>query len=335
MPKKKKGVKHRHARPAKKAIDKEPCASKILNTADESKKDISLIKLVNYNLLFFIPLMVFLLFAMKIGAVYSDYFEASPGITAKILMIPFMAILFFFIVPFIRDREKIAGIRYSIVAFLIIGLGITLPSALKGDYGLILTIPSYFASYILITFIFCPEVLGIERNIRDWFKHRKQISIVVIYLSMVLLYVIGFGALYYDIYNDPGSPVNGGPFAFSIDKDPSLPSFIYYSMVSFTTTGYGEILPVSTAARLVFFMEALVGLIMNVLFIAILLVFVSNAEFLSRRKEEKEITEEFKKEEAEIKKEEKELKKVEKEVKKVEREETLMKKFLNFLRPKE
>jgi len=277
---------------------------------EHGKKDISLMKLMNYNLIFFIPLMIFILFSLKIGKLYSYYFEASPGVIAKVFMIPFMAILFFFIIPFIRDREKIIGIRYSIVAFLIVGLGITLPSALKGNYGLIMTIPNYFASYILISFIICPEVLGIERNIRDWFQHRRQILIVGIYLSIVLLYVLGFGSTYYDIYMD--SPE---AFVFSIDKEPGFASFMYYSMVSFTTTGYGEILPVSTTARMVFFMQALVGLITNVLFIAILLVFVSNAEFLSHKSEEREIVKEFKKEELEIEKEENAIERVEREVK--------------------
>ncbi len=332
MVKKRKGVKHRRksSRSKKDVSSRVPSASRFRHDSESGKKDISLLKLVNYNLLFFIPLMIFLLFAMKIGGVYSDYFEASSGVTAKILMVPFMAILFLFIVPFIREREKIAGIRYSILAFFVVGLGITLPSALKGDYGLILTIPNYFASYILITFIFCPEVLGIERNIRDWFRHRKQLSIVVIYLSIVLLYVVGFGSLYHDIYTDPANPA---AFKLSVDKEPHLASFVYYSMVSFTTTGYGEILPVSTAARVVFFMEGLIGLVMNVVFIAILLVFVSNAEFLSQKREERRIAGEFRKEEKEIKAEEAELKRFEKEVKKVEAEESILNKFLRFIKP--
>ena len=182
-----------------------------------------------------------------------------------------------------------------------------------------------------MTFFFCPEVLGIERNIRDWFKHRKQVYIIAIYISIVFLYVTGFGSIYHDIYTDPRNP---DAFEFSIDKEPTLASFVYYSMVSFTTTGYGEILPVSTAARLVFFMESLLGLVLNVLFIAILLVFVSNAEFLSRKKEEKEVEAVVKKEEEEIKKEERELKKVEKEVEEVKKEEGFIAKFFRKIAPK-
>ncbi|MBN1543995.1 hypothetical protein JW898_00875 [Candidatus Woesearchaeota archaeon] len=325
MSKQRKGVKHRHK--------PEGFIAKVRSVVDPEagKKDISLLKLVNYNLLFFIPLMVFILFALKIGAVYSDYFEASPGIIAKVFMVPFMALLFFFVIPFIRDRENIAGIRYSIIAFFIIGVGMTLPSALRGDYSLLYTIPNYFGSYILLTFIFCPEVLGIERTLRDWFKHRKQFSIVAIYLSIVLFYVIGFGTLYYDIYNDPANPA---AFSLSVDKEPTVASFIYYSMVSFTTTGYGEILPVSTAARLVFFMEALMGLVVNVLFIAILLVFISNAEFLSERREEKEIIKEVKEAGKVLKKEEDEIKMVEQQIETIEREEGVVQKVLNVFVPK-
>ena len=159
MVSKKKGVKARKKRPCKPVKKEEKSMlSKVVSATlpehdtEAGKKNISVMKLVNYNLIFFIPMMVFILFAMKIGAVYSDYFEASAGITAKIFMVPFMTLLFFFIVPFIRDREKIAGIRYSILAFMIIGLGITLPSAIKGSLSLIFAIPTYFGSYVLLPF---------------------------------------------------------------------------------------------------------------------------------------------------------------------------------------
>jgi voltage-gated potassium channel len=331
MAKKKKEVRSRPKKTKKTGITKAPSAPPpAVQDTEKGKKDISLLKLINYNLIVFIPVLIFTLVALKIGSVYSDYFEASPGIITKIFMVPFMVIVFFFLIPYIRDREKIEGIRYSLLAFLIIGIGLTLPSALKGNTGLILTLPNYFASYLLLTFFFCPEVLGIERTIRDWFKHRKHMSIVAIYVSIVLLYVIGFGTLYYDIYNDP---VNPNAFSFSVDKEPGLASFIYYSMVSFTTTGYGEMLPVSTAARLVFFMEGLVGLIVNVLFIAILLVFISNAEFLSQKAEETKLVKKVEEEAEELKKEAKEIRKVEKEVAEVKERESALTRFFRRMRP--
>jgi len=282
----------------------------------KSKNDISILKLLNYNLLFFIPVMIFMIFALKIGSLYSDYFEASPSTIAKMFMVPFMMVIFFFIVPFIRRREEIVGVRYSIVAFMVIGFGLTLPSIFKGEYSILMTIINYFGSYILVTFIMCPDVLGIERNMRDWFKHGKQIYIFVICMAIVLLYVVGFGALYYDIYNDPMSP---DAFTFSSDKQPTFATFVYFSMVSFATVGYGDILPVAAAARFVFFMEAMVGIIVNVLFIAILLLFVSNAEFLSQKAEGTKLVRKVEEEEQEIKKEEKEIASENKEIKGVKR----------------
>ncbi len=333
-------VKKKEVKPSKRS--KKPCvksdaedilskvasATTIVNCTKE--QDISITKLVHYILMFFIPVLIFAMFALKIGGVYANYFEASPAVTSKLFMIPFMALIFFFLIPYIRDREKMEGIRYSIIAFFIIGVGIAFPSALKGNYGLLVMMPTYIATYILLTFFFCPEVLGIERNLRDWFQHRKQFSIVAIYMSIVLLYVVGFGGLFHEIYMDP---VNPDAFSFSIDKSPTTATFIYYSMVSFTSTGYGEIIPVSTAARLLFFMEGLIALVMNVLFIAILLVFISNAEFLSQRKEEKEIVKEFEKEEKELKREEREIQKVEREVRQVKQEENVMLTIYKKIKP--
>ncbi len=316
--------------------------SKHSSSMDKHKADISVLKLINYNMLFFIPIMVFLLIAMKIGSVTTGYFEASPAIIAKIFMVPFMFVFFFLIIPFIRKREKVIGVRYSIMAFMIVGLGIAFPSVWRKDYSLLMTIVSYFGSYILVSFIMCPEVLGIERNLRDWFKHGKQISIMIICMAIVLLYVTGFGALYYDIYTDSFSQKSFA-ISFAEEKPPTLGTFIYYSMVTFATVGYGDISPLSTAARFVFFMESLFGIVINVLFIAILLLFVSNAEFLSQKeeeteliqevkKEEKELMTEVKKEEAELQKEQAEIRKVETEVEAVEKEEGMIKSVFKKLK---
>ncbi|MFC1723144.1 potassium channel family protein [Nanoarchaeota archaeon] len=289
---------------------------------DSSKTDISIVKLINYNLLFFVPLLVAAIIALKIGDLTSDFFMASPHIVAKILMLPFITVIFLLVVPFIRNREKIAGIRYSIFAMFIVGLGITLPSATQGNYSLLLQITNYMGIYILATFFYAPEVLGIPKHIRDWFKQHKQLLIVGIYLSIVMLNIIGFGFLYFDIYTDRPDVTT---FHFGADEKPTIFTFQYFSIVTFSTTGYGEITPASPAARLLYSMEAILGMVINVLFIAILLVFVSNAEYLSQQKEQIEVEETEKL----LKKEEKELKKVERDVKRVEEKENFFMGFMN------
>lgn len=312
----------------KKEVKKRSSANDNLNipkSLDKKiKDDISLLKLVQFNLLFFIPVMLALIFLFQIAVRVSDYFQASPNVLVRIFMIPTVFLIFYFVIPFIRSRENVRGIRYSIVGLGIVSAGIAFPSAIKNhNYSMFFNMFIYVACYILLTFFFCPEVLGMEKSMRDWFKHRKQINIIAIYLSIILFFIVGFGGLYYDVYTDPS---NSQAFTVANEEIPSMSTFVYFSMVSFTTTGYGEILPHSPAARLVFFMEALIGLVMNVIFIAILLMFISNAEFLGQQEEERvadnviEDTKKVKAEEQELKKEEKILKKEEKEIKDLEKE---------------
>lgn len=285
--------------------------------SDESKQDISLLKLVNYNLLFFIPILISLVLALFIGKKYHDFFEASAAVTARILMVYFTIIVFFFIVPFIRKREKLAGVRYSILAFFLVGTGVTLPSMIKGDFSLFSNLLIYFGSYILITFFMSPDVLGIEKNIKLWFKHHKQLNIIAVFLTITLLYIFGFASMYYAIYSDP---TNTKTFAFGADKEVSYGTFVYYSVVTFATVGYGDITPISTAARLTAGTHILLSTVVNVLFIAIILVFVSSAQAMSEEAEAKEVIAEVEqKEKKDIRKEDMKIEKVEKEVKAVER----------------
>ena len=128
-------------------------------------------------------------------------------------------------------------------------------------------------------------------NLSKWFKNYKQMLIVLVYVTIVTLYVLGFGWQYTVMYNDHGEQA----FAIGFDKPVTYGTFIYYSIVSFTTIGYGEITPLSTAARLFTGVQAMMGMIINVVFVAILLLYISNfqafikTEQEEHRKEEKEI----------------------------------------------
>lgn len=280
--------------------------------SDDQKTDISLLKLMNYNLLFFIPILLSLVLALWIGKNYHTYFEASPAVTARILMIYLTMFVFFFIVPFIRKREKLAGVRYSILAFFLVGVGITFPSMLNGDFSLFSNLLIYFGSYTLITFFMSPDVLGIEKNIKKWFEHRKQLNIIVVFLTISLLYVFGFAATYYTIYKDTTNPQT---FTFGFEKEASFGTFLYYSVVTFATVGYGDITPLSAAARLTAGTHIIFSTIVNVLFIAIILVFVSSAQAMTEEEETKEVLEKAEEQEKDmLKKEEEVILKVEEEV---------------------
>lgn len=257
--------------------------------------EITLKKLVFYNLLFFVPIITFMIISRIAAEVISPYFETTTGITTKILMVFFTLMLFFLIIPYIRKRESINGVRYSLVGFLIVAIGLTIPSIIiERDLSLLLIEMPHIATYLLLTFIYCPEVLGMDIDISKWFKHNKQLFIILVYCSIVIFYVAGFGEIYHSMATaDPGA------FSYSIDKPAEYSRYLYFSIISFTTIGYGDITPVSAGARFLVCVEAILGSIVNVIFIAILFVYVSNFQaFLRGLKEEEKIIE---KEEKEIK----------------------------------
>lgn len=249
--------------------------------------EITLGKLVFYNILFFVPLVLFIIFSRFIaGKVYAT-FQTTPNIVTQVMMFFFTMALFLVIIPFIRNRESVAGVRYSLIGFLIVSVFITIPSIiLQKDFGILIIELPHIATYVLLTFIYCPEVLGMDIDISKWFKHYKQLLIIFIYASIVLGYVFGFGYMFSMI-----ETTNPSAFNYAFEKEVNYPTFVYYSTVTFTTIGYGDITPVATAARLIVGIEALIGVIVNVIFIAILFVYISNFQsFLKEMgKEEKEM----------------------------------------------
>jgi uncharacterized membrane protein len=154
----------------------------------------------------------------------------------------------------------------------------------------------FIATYILLVFIFSPEVLGMEGNIQDWFRKGKQFLIIGIYFFIVIFYILGFAWIYYEISRDPTNP--GSFVKPDFIEELTYVDMIYYSMITYATIGYGDISPISLGARMVATLEALVGILMNVLFIAILLLYVSNYQSYSNQRHEQQIMAEEKKIEA-------------------------------------
>jgi hypothetical protein len=78
-------------------------------------------------------------------------------------------------------------------------------------------------------------------------------------MGAVLLYLI-IGATFVALYTFLGLSI---PNAFSgvpMDDSPALPSnFIYFSFVTLTSTGYGEIVPVHPFARSLCNVEGIIG----------------------------------------------------------------------------
>jgi len=282
---------------------------------DKRNKDISVLKLINYNLLFFIPLIILYIISYYLSGLFSPYLEVSPVVTTQILMVVLSLVTFFILIPLLRIRETVRGVRFSLFNFAIIGFVITIPSLINGNYGILMSALIYLANFIFATFINSPDVIGISGDPDDWFKHKVQIMIFVIYLSIVLLYVFGFAWINYQMAIDKAHP---NAFDYANSETPSYMTFSYYSIVTMATVGYGDITPVSPGARLVMAMHTLLGMIINVVFIAILLMYVTFSATRMEKRTEKRIEKEEKEIEREAKELEREEDKILKEEKKIE-----------------
>ncbi len=283
--------------------------------SDIGKNELTITELITYNLMFLIPIGIALFLSNLLGKSLSSLLQASPGVISDIFMLPFTIGIFGVIVPFIRNRESITGVRYALFGFLIVAITMTLPAMfVRNDFSLLLNNMLYLAGYILVTFIYCPEVLGIEGDLRTWFRQNKQLFVIIVYAAILFCYIFGFAQIYYEIGTDKAQPK---AFVYSSDIKPTYWTFLYYSTVTFMTVGYGDITPLSPAARFAFIFQAFIGNIFAAMFLSILLLYVSNSQAWSQREEEKKVQEE----EKEIRKEEEIIEKKEKEILAVEKRE--------------
>jgi len=266
--------------------------------------EISLKKLIWYNVVFFVPLVALYFVARLFGDLLFQQLETTPAMAANFSMFVLTFIYFFFIIPYIRRRENVRGVRYALYGFLIVAVGVSIPAMFIGNFHLFLLQLPHIASYVLLSFIYTPEVLGMDIDISKWFKHNRQLMIILIYSIIVLGYVFGLGYQFYLI-----SLSDGGAFMHQVDKPTSYATYVYYSIITFATIGYGDITPVTTMPRLLVGVEAVLGAIVNVIFIAILFVYISNFQAFIRgiKQEEKQLATEERK----IEKEEKKIEKLE------------------------
>lgn len=239
--------------------------------------------LIKYYVLFIIPVLLSFLIAWKTSYYFGPKLHMSPPIFAQLVMILFTFITFSVLVPYVRKREDTKGVRFALLGFVLFSIFLTLPSVIKGYWGMILIQFLYLANYLLLTFVFCPEVLGIHHGLEEWFHKSKQVSVIIIYLIIVLLYCAGFAWIFYQLAMDPAYPN-----AFDMGMSPTMDfgTFFYFSIITFAAIGYGDISPMSPGARLVSCVEGIMGMVINVVFIAILFMYISNVQTLFHKEKQ-------------------------------------------------
>ena len=111
------------------------------------------------------------------------------------------------------------------------------------------------AAYILLAIFFALLIVSFATQI----SRTEGITIHVIHATLCLYLIIGlfWGSLYSLLYElDPGSFAG---VLLEYDQDGLLTAFNYFSMVTLTTLGYGDITPQTPGAGALCQVEAIVG----------------------------------------------------------------------------
>lgn len=146
----------------------------------------------------------------------------------------------------VRDEHRIFTISLSLVGLLIVvGVVDLYVDRLVTRISSLALLLAYLIGMATQTFrrvLFSPGKIDIDRIV----------GAIAIYLLIGLIWSV----LYVAIESVDGS-------AFNIDVAPtwieSLPEFVYFSFVSLTTLGFGDVAPVAPIAKFVVYMEAIVG----------------------------------------------------------------------------
>lgn len=152
------------------------------------------------------------------------------------------------------------------------------PGILLGGATLLLALLSFAYSFVrfdivsvyklmmplsILFFFYCVVLI-----IRGIFQER-QVSVDLLCGAVTAYILIGISWAFIYLYIELMNP---GSFAFSehtsaIDRAPAL---FYFSFVTLTTLGYGDVLPLSGIARTFAYLQAITGVMYGAIFVAIL-----------------------------------------------------------------
>lgn len=196
----------------------------------------------------FFALLISLVFAFTVTP-----FLQEKGIASQLLNV-FLIIVLIFSVIIVSDTKT----SFVIAIFLGIPMLVSNATAFlytKEEYSTLVAFSSaLFFTYVIVMLLRKIFTVGV-------------IDINIILGAVCVYFLIGVvWALLYSLVDAflPGSYSVSDKQVFSLDMN----DFVYFSMVTLTTLGYGDITPVSASARSLAAMEALVGQIYLTVIIA-------------------------------------------------------------------
>lgn len=137
---------------------------------------------------------------------------------------------------------------------LVIGLQVTLRARL---WGLDLAVNRVLQDTTVIAFLLWVLVVVLREVFRSSTTERNAVIGALCGFLLILMMFLRLHALLDAV--DPGAyQTNGAPFS-ALPEMPRIAVFQYFSTVTLTTVGFGDIVPVTPAARLATGLEAIVG----------------------------------------------------------------------------
>jgi Ion channel len=130
----------------------------------------------------------------------------------------------------------------------------------------LLDVRTYYGLFIGLGLVFVMYGLTI-RSIFAFLQHRRRepfyIWIVFLLWSFFICCILAAFAIEYDLLPPTSEP--------SLAKSRPLIDYLYYEIMTFTTVGYGDIVPLSAQGKLLAICTALLGATHSVTFVAIML----------------------------------------------------------------
>jgi len=181
----------------------------------------------------------------------------TVGILGDVLFITSMSFLLIqSIIVSTTKRSKYIGLRYSAVLILIIFFwlepaGLNTPT-FEGIRLLLFSIFLGFITFFMIKFIYKED--------------QVDVNVIITAINIYLLFGLIAGSLaYFLFFIDPGA------YHFpDFITEPKFNHFIYYSYVTMSTLGYGDITPVLPSTQTLAYFIAIVGQLYVAIIIAIL-----------------------------------------------------------------
>lgn len=199
----------------------------------------------------FVYLLAGLLILLLVAPVIT---ELHTGRETLILQLALDATLILGIWSVVNQRRWfIVGVVLSLmgISITITDAYLNLPELKLAGFAVVL--PFYLLTVVLALHYILTAIERVNINI--------LMGAICVYMLMGIIWAIMYSFLYYLV---PGS-FSG--MAVESDVNRGL-DFIYYSFVTLTTLGYGDLLPVSPIARALAYLEALIGQIYVAVLIA-------------------------------------------------------------------